>query len=56
MTFFMVTHVYLCLCFASADAEVGQFASAYKEESLNHTSRVLGKYTILELVLLIVVL
>lgn len=40
VTFFMAIHVCLCLCFASADLEVNWFASAYREESLSHTSRV----------------
>ena len=42
------------LCFASADLEVGWFAIAYRKELLCHISRVLGKYFILELLLLII--
>ena len=45
-----------CCCFASAGRGVGHYTSAHREESLNHTSRVLGKYAVLDLFLFIMLI
>ena len=47
----VVTHVCCACVFHKCKIGVGCIAIAHRKESLYHTARVVGKYTVLELVL-----